>query len=99
MSANAAPHVIICLMSLFDTPLRSDPLWWFGLVGGTIGGVWAILAKDLTGADAVLAFIANVVGFTFWIAYLVGGSIRAVVRRRRRRPGDGSTVPGREQLT
>jgi hypothetical protein len=81
-------------MSLVDTPLRSDPLWWFGLVGGAVGGVWTILAKDLTGADAVWALLSNVVAFTFWIANLVGGSIRAVVRNRRP-PREKSNKPAR----
>ena len=90
---------MLSLFDLFERPLWSDPLWWFGLVGGAAGGVWGIVDKDLTGAEAVLMFLGSVIGFTFWVAGLVGGSIRAIIRRRRqqRRPDLGGTVPAAEQ--
>jgi hypothetical protein len=59
-------HVVICVM-MFDRPLRSDPLWWFGLVGGAVGGLWRVIAADLTGLDAAWQVLASVIGFTFLI--------------------------------
>ena len=63
-------------------PLWTDPLAWGGLVVGIVGAVWAVLARDLSGFNAVFAVFGNLLTAVFVVPF-VGGAIREFVRLRR----------------
>jgi hypothetical protein len=63
-------------------PLWTDPLAWGGLVVGIVGAVWAVLARDLSGWNAVGAVVGNLLTSVFVVSF-VGGGIREFVRLRR----------------
>jgi hypothetical protein len=63
-------------------PLWTDPLAWAGGVLGMVGGVWAVLARDLSGWLAVITVLGNLL-FSVSLVSFVGGAIREFVRLRR----------------
>jgi hypothetical protein len=72
----------------FDEPVRSDPLFWAGIVVGLAGGVLSVLSKDLHGFDAVGMVVLSVVGTTWFWAGLIATTIRGLYRRWRDRRAD-----------
>ena len=63
-------------------PLWTDPLAWGGLVVGIVGGVWAVLARDLSGWSAAGVIVGNLLTAVLLVSF-VGGGIREFVRLRR----------------
>jgi hypothetical protein len=70
---------------LFDQPIRRDPLFWFGIVGGVVGSVISVVVKDLSGLDAVWEFVGGTVGFTWVFAGTICAVVRALWRNWRSR--------------
>lgn len=66
----------------FDRPLWTDPLWWFGIIGGLLGGVIYGLRADLGPVDFAWQVSLGVVSFTWWTAGLLLSTIRFHYRRR-----------------
>jgi predicted lipid-binding transport protein (Tim44 family) len=79
----------------FDRPLWTDPLWWFGIVGGLLGGIIHGLRADLALGEFIYQLFAGTFAFTWWTAGLLLSTVRYHYRRRQdsRRehqdPGDG----------
>lgn len=72
----------------FDEPLTKDPLFWAGLVVGLAGGLWGVLAKDLSGGDAVWLMVTSLFGGVWFWAGLIASNIRELYRRHRDRRSD-----------
>jgi hypothetical protein len=82
LSAGSCDHVRVIPRPFFDRPLWTDPLWWFGIVGGLLGGIIYGLRADLGPVDFAWQLFAGVVGFTWWTAGLLLSTIRFHYRRR-----------------
>jgi hypothetical protein len=66
----------------FDRPLWTDPLWWFGIVAGLLGGIIYGLRADLGPEDFIWKVLTSTYGFTWWTAGLLLSTIRYHYRRR-----------------
>ncbi|MEU8223350.1 hypothetical protein [Kribbella sp. NPDC048915] len=67
----------------FDRPMWTDPLVWFGIVGGLSASIVAGLHRDLPVADLLWQVFTTTFAFTWWTAGLVLSTIRHQFRRRR----------------
>jgi hypothetical protein len=67
----------------FDRPVGTDPLFWFGIVGGLTLSVIVELQQDAAIADFVWGVFTGTFFFTWWIAGLLLSTIRHQLRRRR----------------
>ena len=67
----------------FGRPIQTDPLFWFGIVGGLVLSVVTQLRRDVPVEDFVWGVFSGTFCFTWWIAGLVLSTIRYQVRRRR----------------
>jgi hypothetical protein len=74
----------VCVIprQFFDRPLWTDPLWWFGIVAGLLGGITYGLRADLGAEDFVWKVFTSTVGFTWWTAGLLLSTVRFHYRRR-----------------
>jgi hypothetical protein len=67
----------------FDRPLQTDPLWWFGIVGGLLIGIIYGLRADLGPAEFAFQLFGGTLFFTWWVAGLLLSTIRHQFRHRR----------------
>jgi hypothetical protein len=67
----------------FDRPLWTDPLWWFGIVAGLLGGIIYGLQADLGPEDFAWQIFTGMNVFTWGVAGLLLSTIRFHYRRRR----------------
>ncbi|NEA34345.1 hypothetical protein [Streptomyces sp. SID13031] len=68
--------------------MTRDPLFWAGIVLGTVLGIIGVITRDLSGGSAVWAVLCGVFGFTWLVAGGLGVVIRGYFRRRRDRKAD-----------
>jgi high-affinity Fe2+/Pb2+ permease len=76
----------------FDRPLSTDPLVWFGVVGGFALSVFTGLRADLSGESFVWQIFTGTLSFTYVFAGLVLSTVRHHLRRRRA-GGDSASEP------
>jgi hypothetical protein len=72
----------------FDEPMTRDPLFWAGIVIGTVWAVISVAAGNLTGLDAVWTVVASIVATTWVGAGVIAALIREFYRRWRDRRAD-----------
>jgi hypothetical protein len=67
----------------FDRPFQTDPLFWFGIVGGLVIGIAHGSRAGLGPGEFAYQLFTGAFFFTWWVAGLLLSTIRHHVRRRR----------------
>jgi hypothetical protein len=67
----------------FDRPIQTDPLFWFGIVGGLTLSVIVELHQDVSIGDFIWGVVRGTFLFTWLIAGLLLSTTRHQFRRRR----------------
>jgi hypothetical protein len=82
-SCAACDHVQVIPRPFFDRPIQTDPLFWFGIVGGLTLSVIVELHQDAPTEDFIWGVVTGTFWFTWWMAGLLLSTIRHQFRRRR----------------